>query len=93
MRAAALNLILRFLAPCGHARETWPMRLPGEAGAHRTCLACGRRRPYRLFEPENRTLREAPSPAISYWPLRVLGPTKLAPNQGKGPEKGKLLAA
>jgi hypothetical protein len=26
------------------------MRLPGEAVAHRTCLDCGRRRPYTLLE-------------------------------------------
>ncbi len=85
MRAAALNFILSFLAPCGHERESWPMRLPGEAVAHRTCLECGRRRPYRLFEPENRTVRE--------WPCPALGNTKADAKLKQGIEKGKLVAA
>jgi len=30
------------------------MRLPGEDGACRTCLECGRRQRYRLFDLDNR---------------------------------------
>ena len=93
MSGAALNLILRFLAPCGHDNESWPMRLPGEAMAHRTCLECGRRRPYHLLEPENRTRPEAPSAALHRLPLRLIGPERLTRNRGHGMEKGKLLAA
>ena len=49
-----LNSILLSLAPCGHKSQSWPMRLSGEAGAHRTCLECGQRRRYSLLDPENR---------------------------------------
>ena len=93
MRAAAFNFILRLLASCGHERETWPMRLPGETVAHRTCLGCGQRRPYRLLEPGTHTLREAPYPGIHYVPLRLPGAVGLTRNRGKGIEKEKLLTA
>ena len=93
MSAKALNFILRCLACCGHERESWPMRLPGEAMAHRTCLECGRRRPYPLLEPENRTGLEAPARVIHHLPLRLLGPARLTRNRGKAIEKGKLLTA
>lgn len=90
---AALHLVLRFLARCRHERETWPMRLPGEAVAHRTCLECGRRRPYDLLEREDRTLPAGARPGIHHLPLPFPGPERLRPNAGPGMEKGKLLAA
>ena len=51
MREAVPDFLSCLVALCGHERESWPMRLPGETAAHRTCLACGRRRPYTLLEP------------------------------------------
>lgn len=50
---ALLNIILSTLAPCSHKSQSWPIRLSGEAGAHRTCLECGQRRRYSLLDPEN----------------------------------------
>jgi len=46
-----LDLILRSVVPCRHKNQSWPMRLPGEEGPHRTCLECGRRRRYNLLDP------------------------------------------
>jgi len=37
------------------------MRLPGEAVAHRSCLDCGRRRPYTLLEAGERRDLTVPS--------------------------------
>ena len=50
---ALLNFILLSLAPCSHQSQSRPMRLPGERGAHRTCLECGQRQRYSLLDPEN----------------------------------------
>jgi hypothetical protein len=51
---ALLDFILLSLTPCSHQSQSWPMRLSGETGAHRTCLECGQRRRYSLLDPENR---------------------------------------
>lgn len=51
MKELAVHCIVSLFAACAHQREGWPMRLPGDSQAHRTCLDCGRRRPYPLFEP------------------------------------------
>ena len=53
MNNALVRFILLALVPCSHKRQSWPMRLPGENGAHRTCLECGRRRPYSLLDANN----------------------------------------
>jgi len=45
-----LESVLNFLFGCIHERESWPVRLRGEAVAHRSCLSCGNRRPYTLLE-------------------------------------------
>lgn len=60
VKNAALRFLLALVAGCGHEHESWPMRLPGEAMAHRTCLECGHRRPYSLLDAKNRLLAEAP---------------------------------
>ena len=55
---AWLNFILLFLPPCSHKSQSWPMRLSGERGAHRSCLECGQRRRYSLLDPENGAVPE-----------------------------------
>ncbi len=50
---AILKLILSSLVPCSHKSQSWPMRLSGETGAHRSCLKCGQRRRYNLLDPDN----------------------------------------
>lgn len=64
MERRKLTFLYGFLGLCTHKHETWPMRLSGEAVACRTCLGCGRRRPYLLLEP---------SGSSSSRPVRVFG--------------------
>jgi len=51
MDRGKLTFLYGFLGLCTHQHESWPMHLSGEAVACRTCLECGRRRPYSLLEP------------------------------------------
>jgi len=84
-----LDLILQFMVPCRHKNESWPMRLPGEDGAHRTCLECGRRQRYNLLDPAHGTV---PNTALVSL-LRCLRPVKPMGNQDDRDEPGKALAA
>jgi hypothetical protein len=52
------------------------MRLPGEAVAHRSCLDCGRRRPYTLLEAGERPDLTAPSSRSA---LELLDDVRLRP--------------
>ena len=76
MRDAALHFLLQLVASCGHQRESWPMRLPGEVVAHRSCLDCGRRRPYTLLEAGEPRDLTAPSSRSA---LELLGDVRLRP--------------
>lgn len=43
------RFLATLLAQCPHDRESFPMTLPGERGAHRSCLDCGKRYPCKIF--------------------------------------------
>lgn len=73
-----IGFLARLLVCCGHERETWPMRLSGEAVAHRTCLDCGRRRPCYLFETHQHSFHEASDRALVCVPAGLLGPARRA---------------
>lgn len=92
-----LDFILRSLVPCGHKRQSWPMRLPGEDGPHRTCLECGWRRRYNLLDPAHGVLPErsvANHPSSAAVPLlRCLRPVRPMGNQDDRDEARKALAA
>lgn len=92
-----LDLILRSVVPCRHKNQSWPMRLPGEEGSHRTCLECGRRRPYNLLDTARGALpsrSRANHPSRAAVPLlRCLRPVKPMGNQDARDEPGKALAA
>ena len=81
-----LDLFLRLVAPCRHKNQTWPMRLPGEDGSHRTCLECGRRQRYNLLDPAHGIV-----PNNDVVPLlRCLRPAR---PMGSRDARGKALAA
>jgi len=82
---ALMNFILLSLDPCSHKSQSWPMRLSGERGAHRTCLECGQRRRYNLLDPENGAVSENagarhPRSAVAAAPLPA-GPILLPGNR------------
>ena len=81
-----LDLMLRFVVPCSHKNQTWPMHLPGEDGAHRTCLECGRRKRYNLLDPAHGTV---PNTAV----VPLLRCPRPARPMGSRDERGKALAA
>lgn len=50
MTRIVVRALLRLFGVCSHERETWPIRLADQTNAHRTCLDCGRTRPYALLD-------------------------------------------
>lgn len=90
MKEAALHCILRLFAGCPHERESWPIRLPGEALAHRSCLDCGRRRPYTLLDPRHHLPVKPLSPPLDYLQAPPRSPRCGAAQRLK---KGEFLAA
>ncbi len=58
-----MSRIIAYLFGCLHRRQTWPMRLPGETVARRSCLDCGARL-------DCRTRRAGPPPQALITPFR-----------------------
>ncbi len=90
MTNGALQHLLQILVGCSHEHETWPMRLPGEGFAHRTCLDCGRRRPYTLLEAQAQLPAERSESGINYRRTSPLPPCRIA---AKRPKEEQALAA